>query len=300
LLRFRFVAFEFGLETQFPIPDSRFTIYDSRFPIYDSRPDDMKILMIGDVVAKPGRLAVLERIQDLREQYDIDLALMNAENVAGGFSITPSLAEQLFNAGIDVMTSGNHIFDKREAIEYIGRQPRLLRPANYPPGTPGSGLWTGEIKGVKVAVFNLMGRVFMPPSDDPFRIAEDVLKSLPEEIKIRIVDIHAEATSEKVAMGWFLDGRVSAVVGTHTHVQTADERILPKGTAYLTDVGMTGSYSGVIGMEKGDVIARFTSAIGKRAEHSTGDAHICAVVIDVDQDSGRALGIERINVRHQS
>jgi len=260
----------------------------------------MKILMIGDVVAKPGRLAVLERIQDLREQYDIDLALMNAENVAGGFSITPSLAEQLFNAGIDVMTSGNHIFDKREAIEYIGRQPRLLRPANYPPGTPGSGLWTGEIKGARVAVFNLMGRVFMPPSDDPFRIAEDVLKSLPAEIKVRIVDIHAEATSEKVAMGWFLDGRVSAVVGTHTHVQTADERILPQGTAYLTDVGMTGSYSGVIGMEKADVIARFTSAIGKRAEHSTGDAHICAVVIDVDEDSGRARSIERLNLSHHA
>ena len=256
--------------------------------------------MIGDVVAKPGRLAVLERIQDLREQHDIDLALMNAENVAGGFSITPSLGEQLFNAGIDVMTSGNHIFDKREAIEYIGRQPRLLRPANYPPGTPGSGLWTGEIKGVKIAVFNLMGRVFMPPVDDPFRIAEDVLRSLSAEVKVRIVDIHAEATSEKVAMGWFLDGRVSAVVGTHTHVQTADERILPQGTAYLTDVGMTGSYSGVIGMEKADVIARFTSAIGKRAEHSTGDAHICAVVIDVDEDSGRARSIERLNLSHQA
>lgn len=260
----------------------------------------MKVLMIGDVVAKPGRLAVLERIQDLREQHDIDLAMMNAENLAGGFSITPSLGEQLFKAGIDVMTSGNHIFDKREAIDYIDRQPRLLRPANYPPGTPGNGLWTGEVKGVKVAVLNFMGRVFMPPSDDPFRAADDLLRSLPAETRVRIVDFHAEATSEKVALGWFLDGRVSAVVGTHTHVQTADERILPQGTAYLTDVGMTGSYSGVIGMDKSDVIERFTSAIGKRAEHSKGEARICAVVIDIDEETGRARGIERINVSHES
>ncbi|HEU4478050.1 MAG TPA: TIGR00282 family metallophosphoesterase [Pyrinomonadaceae bacterium] len=259
----------------------------------------MKVLMIGDVVAKPGRLAVLERLQDLREQHDIDLALMNAENVAGGFSITPSLAEQLFSAGIDVMTSGNHIFDKREAIEYIGKQPRLLRPANYPPGTPGKGIWTGEIKGVSVAVLNLMGRVFMPPADDPFRIAENLLESVPATTKVRIVDMHAEATSEKVAMGWFLDGRVSAVLGTHTHVQTADERILPQGTAYLTDLGMTGSYAGVIGMEKGDVIARFISVIGKRPEHSKGEARICAAVIDIDEESGRARSIERLNLTHE-
>lgn len=259
----------------------------------------MRILMIGDVVAKPGRLAVLERIQDIREQHDIDLAVMNAENVAGGFSITPSLAEQLFNAGIDVMTSGNHIFDKREAIDYIVRQPRLLRPANYPPTTPGSGMWTGEVNGVKVAVLNLMGRVFMPPSDDPFRAAETLLQTLPDDIRVRLVDMHAEATSEKVAMGWFLDGRVSAVVGTHTHVQTADERILPQGTAYLTDLGMTGSYAGVIGMEKADVIARFTSVIGKRAEHSKGDSRICAAVLDIDETTGRANSIERLNLPHE-
>lgn len=259
----------------------------------------MKILMIGDVVAKPGRLAVLERIQDLREQHAIDLAVMNAENVAGGFSITPSLAEQLFAAGIDVMTSGNHIFDKKEAIEYIARQPRLLRPANYPPGTPGSGLWTGEVRGTKAAVINVMGRVFMPPSDDPFRVADALVNSLPADIKVRLVDVHAEATSEKVAMGWFLDGRVSAVVGTHTHVQTADERILPQGTAYLTDVGMTGSYSGVIGMNTGDVIARFTTAVAKRAEHSTGQARICGAIVDVDEETGRARGISRISLPHE-
>jgi len=258
----------------------------------------MKILIIGDVVAKPGRVAVLERIQDLREQHEIDLAIMNAENLAGGFSVTPSLCEQLFASGIDVMTSGNHIFDKKEAIEYIRKQPKLIRPANYPPNTPGSGSWSGEIRGVKVAVVNLMGRVFMPPSDDPFRIVDSVLETLPAETRVRIVDMHAEATSEKVAMGWYLDGRVSAVLGTHTHVQTADERILPKGTAYLTDVGMTGSYSGVIGMNKADVIARFTSAIARRAEHSNGEVRICAVVVDVDESNGQAREIQRLNLSH--
>jgi metallophosphoesterase (TIGR00282 family) len=256
--------------------------------------------MIGDVVARPGRLAVLERLQDLREQHGIDLAVMNAENVAGGFSITPSLAEQLFDAGIDVMTSGNHIFDKREVIPYIERQPRLLRPANYPPGTPGSGLWTGTVRGTPVAVINLIGRVFMPAADDPFRAADQLINSIPEDVKVRLVDMHAEATSEKSAMGWYLDGRVSAVVGTHTHVQTADERILPQGTAYLTDLGMTGSYSGVIGMDRADVIARFTSAINRRAEHSTGDVRICAAVIDIDEATGRAREISRLSIKHES
>jgi metallophosphoesterase (TIGR00282 family) len=258
----------------------------------------MKVLMLGDVVAKPGRIAVLERIQDLREQHQIDLAIMNAENLAGGFSVTPSLCEQLFANGIDVMTSGNHIFDKKEAIDYIRKQPRLLRPANYPPSTPGSGYWLGEVRGVKVAVMNVMGRVFMPPSDDPFRVIDQVLNSLPADAKVRLVDVHAEATSEKVAMGWFLDGRVSAVVGTHTHVQTADERILPEGTAYLSDLGMTGSYAGVIGMNKADVIARFTSVIAKRAEHASGQVRICAAVIDVDETTGRSRSIERLSLTH--
>ncbi|HEV2913800.1 MAG TPA: TIGR00282 family metallophosphoesterase [Pyrinomonadaceae bacterium] len=259
----------------------------------------MKVLMIGDVVARPGRLAVLERIQDLREQHAIDLAIMNAENVAGGFSITPSLADQLFDAGIDVMTSGNHIFDKREVIPYMQRQPRLLRPANYPPGTPGSGIWTGEVRGTPVAVLNLIGRVFMQPADDPFRIADELLGTLSPAIKVRLVDMHGEATSEKSAIAWYLDGRVSAVVGTHTHVQTADERLLPGGTAYLTDIGMTGSYAGVIGMNHTDVIARFTSAIHRRAEHSAGEVRICAAVIDVDETTGRAREISRLSLPHE-
>ena len=260
----------------------------------------MKVLMIGDVVAKPGRLAVLERILDIREQHQIDLAIMNAENLAGGFSVTPSLCEQLFSAGIDVMTSGNHIFDKKEAVDYIRKQPRLIRPANYPPNTPGSGVWTGSVNGVSVAVANVMGRVFMPPSDDPFRVIDNLLESLPVETKVRIVDVHAEATSEKVALGWFLDGRVSAVVGTHTHVQTADERILPKGTAYLTDLGMTGSYAGVIGMDTADVIARFTSVTARKAEHSSGHVRICGAVIDVDETTGQAREIQRLNLAHQA
>jgi len=258
----------------------------------------MKVLMIGDVVAKPGRVAVLERIQDVREQHQIDLAIMNAENLAGGFSVTPSLCEELFANGIDVMTSGNHIFDKKEAIDYIRKQPRLVRPANYPPNTPGSGFWTGEVNGAHVVVINLMGRVFMPPSDDPFRIVDQIVGALPEKATVRLDDMHAEATSEIVAMGWHLDGRVSAVVGTHTHVQTADERILPQGTAYLTDLGMTGSYAGVIGMNKSDVIARFTSVTARRAEHSSGQVRICGAVIDVDEATGHARKIERVNLAH--
>ena len=259
----------------------------------------MKVLIIGDVVGKPGRVAVLERIQDLREQHSINLAIMNAENLAGGFSITPSLGEELFASGIDVMTSGNHIFDKKEAIPYIAKQPRLLRPANYPPGTPGNGFWIGEIQGIKAAVINLMGRVFMPPSDDPFRVVNDLITHLPAATKVRIVDMHAEATSEKVAMGWYLNGRVSAVVGTHTHVQTADERVLPGGTAYLSDIGMTGSYAGVIGMNKADVIARFTTATAGRAGHATGDVRICAAVVDIDDETGQARSIKRINTPHE-
>jgi len=255
--------------------------------------------MIGDVVAKPGRLAVLERIQDLREQHAIDLAIMNAENLAGGFSVTPQLCEQLFSNGIDVMTSGNHIFDKKEAIDYIRKQPRLLRPANYPPNTPGNGCWVGKINGTQVAVMNVMGRVFMPPSDDPFRVIDSVIESLSDNVTVRIVDVHAEATSEKVAMGWHLDGRVSAVCGTHTHVQTADERILPGGTAYLTDLGMTGSYAGVIGMNKADVLARFTSVTARRAEHSSGQVRICAAVLEIDDATGHARNIQRLSLSHE-
>jgi 2',3'-cyclic-nucleotide 2'-phosphodiesterase len=260
----------------------------------------MNVLMIGDVVAGPGRMAVLERIQDLREQHAIDFAVMNAENVAGGFSITPRLGEEFINNGIDVLTSGNHIFSKREAVDYIKRQSRLLRPANYPPGTPGKGIWTGTVAGIRVAVINVMGRLFMPPVDDPFRAVDELLAALDDDVHVRLVDMHAEATAEKRAMGWYLDGRVSAMVGTHTHVQTADERILPSGTAYLTDIGMTGSYAGVLGVERNCSIARFTSVPAPRIQHSEGDVYICAVVIDIDEVTGRAREISRLSFRHES
>ena len=253
----------------------------------------MKVLMLADVVARPGRRAVLDKIQDLRRQFGIDVAVMNAENVAGGFSITPSIAEELFQNGIDIMTSGNHIFDKAEVIPYLSANPRLLRPANYPPASPGKGLFIGEVRGFQIAVLNLLGRVFMPPVDDPFRCAEQCVKAIPESVKIRLVDMHCEATSEKYAMGWFLDGKVSAVVGSHTHVQTADERILTNGTAYITDIGMTGSYAGVIGMEKHDVLERFIKVPARRANHSKGDVWICFVVIEIDEITGKALKIER-------
>jgi metallophosphoesterase (TIGR00282 family) len=231
----------------------------------------MNILMIADVVARPGRRAVLDNLQNLREQYKIDVATMNGENVAGGFSITPTIADDFFANGIDLMTSGNHIFDKHEIIPYIKRTPRLIRPANYPPETPGNGLFVGEINGYKIAIFNLLGRVFMPPVDDPFRAADALLMEIPDDVKIRLVDMHAEATSEKYALGWHLAGKVTAVVGSHTHVPTADERILEGGTAYITDIGMTGSYAGCIGMEKRQIIERFTKFPARRAEHADGD-----------------------------
>ena len=258
-----------------------------------------RVLLTGDTMARAGRRVIEERLFDLRSRREIDFVVANIENAAAGFSITPRIAEELFAAGVDVMTSGNHIFDKKEAIDYIRKQPRLLRPANYPPNTPGSGFWVGEVNGASVAVMNVMGRVFMPPSDDPFRVIDNVVDSLPVETTVRIVDIHAEATSEKVAMGWHLDGRVSAVLGTHTHVQTADERILPGGTAYLTDLGMTGSYAGVIGMNKADVLARFTSVTARRAEHSSGQVRICAAVLDIDEATGRARDIQRLNLSHE-
>ena len=261
----------------------------------------MRVLIIGDVMARPGRVAVLERIQDLREQHSVDLAVMNAENLAGGYSVTESMAEELFASGIDVMTSGNHIFDKREAAAYIARQPRLLRPANYPDASPGSGIWVGEVRGQRAAVINLMGRVYMPPThDNPFTAADSLLSRLDEDVRVRVVDMHAEATSEKVAMGWHLDGRVSAVVGTHTHVQTADERVLPRGTAYITDIGMTGSHAGCIGMEREGTIERFLNPAAPRAEHSKGDVRIHAVVIDVDDATGRAREISRLSLPHES
>ena len=255
----------------------------------------MKLLLVGDVVGSPGRKALREILPDLVAEHAVDLVIVNAENAAGGFGITEKVAGQLFSAGAHVLTSGNHIWDKRESLPYIDQESRLLRPANYPEGVPGSG--TGVFvapTGAKVAVLNLAGRVFMSALDCPFRYADGHVERLRRETPVVLVDFHAEATSEKIAMGRYLDGRVSAVIGTHTHVQTADERILPGGTAYLTDVGMTGPRESVIGTEPSIVIGRFLSRMPARFEIAKGPWQFDAVLISVDEKTGKALRIERI------
>jgi hypothetical protein len=258
----------------------------------------MRVLLSGDTVGRAGRRALRERLADVRKQFEIDFIVSNVENAAAGFSITPRIAEELFAAGVEVMTSGNHIFDKREALDYIQREPRLLRPANYPPGAPGQGRWVGEKNSVPIAVINLQGRVFMPPSDDPFRAADEQLAAIGSRVKVILVDMHGEATSEKIAMGRYLDGRVSAVVGTHTHVQTADEQILPGGTAYLTDLGMTGPHDGVIGIQTEIIIERFLRGLPTRLENCDGDIRLNGLIVDVDETTGRATRVQRLSLRH--
>ena len=254
----------------------------------------MKILFIGDIVGKPGRRIVKERTADFAQEEGIDLVIANCENAAAGFGITPTLADELFKAGIDVLTTGNHAWDKREILPYLDAEPRILRPANYPEGAAGQGLYVGTTKhGTRYAVLNLQGRVYLPAIDCPFRKADALLEHLDPDVKVRFVDFHAEVTSEKNAYGWYLDGRVSAVVGTHTHIPTADERILPEGTAYLTDVGMTGPYDSVIGMDKEGSIARFLSSLPGRVEPARSGVRFCSVVVDVDETTGQARSIER-------
>lgn len=273
----------------------------------------MKILFIGDIFGRPGRAIVRDRLPELREQYAVDLVIANCENAAAGFGITPALAEELFDLDIDVMTTGNHVWDKREIIEYFQMADgnphsparRLLRPANLSPNLPGWGVYEGQKNGVAHAVVNLQGRVFMGSSDDPFRYADRLLEEIKNgdtkagqiKAKIIFVDFHAEATSEKVAFGWYLDGRVTAVVGTHTHIPTADETVLLKGTAYITDVGMTGPYDSVIGVKKELVIDRFLSGMPARFEAATNDVRLCAVVVECDDQTGRARSIQRIMLR---
>ena len=258
----------------------------------------MRILFIGDIFGRPGRTIVKERLPDLVKNHQIDLVLANGENAAAGFGITPALAEDLFELGIDVITTGNHIWDKREIVDYFQRDGneslsrRLLRPANYPSDMPGWGLYQGQKSDVPYAVVNLQGRVFMASNDDPFRVADRLLKEI--RAKTVIVDIHAEATSEKMSLGWYLDGRVTAVIGTHTHVPTADERILPKGTAYITDVGMTGPYESVIGIKKEIILDKFLTNMPARFEPATGDVRLCAVIVDCNEATGKASGIERV------
>jgi hypothetical protein len=257
----------------------------------------MRILFIGDVFGQPGRRLVKEWLPALVGEYDPDLVLANGENAAGGFGITPPLVEELLDLGIAVLTSGNHVWDKKEIYAYLNEHSdgRLLRPANYPHSVPGHGLYVGKTRsGFGYAVLNLQGRVFMSPIDCPFRTADEQLAKIPPDVKIRIVDMHAEATSEKVSMGWYLDGRVTAVVGTHTHIPTADETILPGGAAYITDLGMTGPYDSVIGIEKQSVIQKFLSQLPARFEVAKGDVRLHAVLIEADPLTGRALSIQRI------
>jgi 2',3'-cyclic-nucleotide 2'-phosphodiesterase len=258
----------------------------------------IRILMTGDTVARSGRRALEERLHDLRSQREIDFVVSNVENAAGGFSITSRIAEDLLAAGVDVMTSGNHIFDKKEVLEYIDKQPRLLRPANYAPGVPGKGRWVGKVRGVPVAVINLQGRVFMSQCDDPFRCADTQLAALEPSVKIILVDMHAEATSEKIAMGRYLDGRASVVAGTHTHVQTADEQILPEGTAYITDLGMVGPHDGVIGMQTEIVLERFLRGLSMKFEPCDGGTKLNGLIVDVDEETGRATRVERLSLPH--
>ena len=253
----------------------------------------MNILFVGDIFASPGRHIVADHLQDIVETNHIDLTIANAENSAGGFGITPAIAEDLFEMGVDVLTSGNHIWDKREIYDYLNRQPRLLRPANYP-DAPGGGVYVQRARnGVDCAVINLQGRTYMPSTDCPFRKADAILSSLDPAVKVKFVDFHAEVTSEKIALGWYLDGRVSAVVGTHTHIPTADTRILPGGTAYQTDCGMTGPYESVIGVDTGTIIQRFLTALPVRMEAARKGVELHAVIVDVDEATGKARAIRR-------
>ncbi|MEI8016089.1 MAG: TIGR00282 family metallophosphoesterase [Nitrospirota bacterium] len=257
----------------------------------------MKVLFIGDIFGEPGRRALARAVPRLVAQRQIDIVIGNGENAAGGFGITPELAEELFDLGLAVITTGNHAWDKKEILDYFPREPRLLRPANYPSGVPGNGSVVVESAGgEQLGVLQLMGRAYMPTLDCPFQVAKKELAALKKRTVAVIVDMHAEATSEKMAMGHYLDGEVVAVVGTHTHVQTADDQILPKGTAYLTDIGMTGPLHSVIGVKKELAIEKFLTGMPRRFEVASGPSVFCAVLLELDARLGKALSIERIRI----
>ncbi len=257
----------------------------------------MNLLFIGDIFASPGRGIVARHLSRIVDENEIDLTIANAENAAGGFGVTPLITEELLSLGLDVLTSGNHIWDKKEIYEYFPRQSKLLRPANYSDDLPGAGVTVVEARnGVRCAVINLQGRTHMPATNDPFRKADEILQKLDSQVRVRFVDFHAELTSEKMAMGWYLDGRVTAVVGTHTHIPTADTRILPGGTAYQTDVGMTGPYESVIGVDKDIIIRRFLTALPVRMEAARHGAELHGVIIGVDETTGRATSLRRCEI----
>jgi metallophosphoesterase (TIGR00282 family) len=256
----------------------------------------LRILLIGDIVGRPGRELVRRGLAALVEHHAVDLVIANAENAAAGFGITREIGDQLLDWGIDVLTSGNHIWDKKEAIDYIGAEARLLRPVNYPAGVPGNGSYLARTEdGRSAGVINVMGRVFMIAIDDPFASVLREIEAMRQRTRVIVVDFHAEATSEKMAMGWYLDGKVTAVIGTHTHVQTADERILPKGTAYLTDVGMTGPHDSIIGVETEVALRRFLNAMPARFETATANPRLNAVIVEADEKTGLATRIERLS-----
>jgi hypothetical protein len=257
----------------------------------------MKLLFIGDIFAKPGREIARRAIPALIAVRGIDLVIANVENTAAGFGVTGDIADTILEFGVDVMTSGNHVWDKKEVLDYIPRQPKLLRPANFPAGVPGRGSCLARTRtGEPVGVVNVMGRVFMAPLDDPFTTAAREIEALRSKTRVVLVDFHAEATSEKAAMGWHLDGRATAVIGTHTHVQTADERILPNGTAFITDAGMTGPHDSIIGVTVEAALGRFLSGMPAKFEAASGPARLNAIVVTADAASGRALAIERLNL----
>lgn len=258
----------------------------------------MQILFIGDIVGRPGRRVVRELLPGVVKEHGVELVVANAENAAAGFGITRDTVDELLECGIHLFTTGNHVWDKKEVLGFIDEYPTLLRPANYPEGCPGIGhAVVKTAAGTPVAVINLAGRVFMHPSDCPFRTAQALVETIRRQTPIILVDIHAEATSEKQGMGWFLDGKVSAVLGTHTHVQTADEVVLPGGTAYISDLGMTGPHNSVIGIEKEMIIERFLTGMPCRFEVARGDVRLQGAVIDVDPQTGRARSIRRVNLR---
>jgi metallophosphoesterase (TIGR00282 family) len=257
----------------------------------------MRILFIGDVFGKPGRQALARNLHGLIASHEVDFCIANAENAAGGFGLTPQVAEEMLALGIDLLTSGNHIWDKRAILPYLETQPRLLRPHNYPQGNPGSGIYVGASRrGVPLGVLNLQGRIFMPALNCPFTVGKAAVENIRKQTSIIIVDFHGEASSEKQAFAWYLQGRISAVLGTHTHVQTADERILPRGTAYITDVGMTGPHDSVIGSVPDLALNRFLLQIPIRLEPANGDLKLCGALLEINEETGLADKITRINL----
>jgi metallophosphoesterase (TIGR00282 family) len=259
----------------------------------------MRILFIGDIFGRPGREIVRRALPALVERESLDFVIANVENAAAGFGVTGDIADTILGYGVDVMTTGNHVWDKKEVLDYLPRQPKLLRPANFPAGAPGRGSYVGRTRsGEPIGVINVMGRIFMPPLDDPFAVVLKEVDAMRGKVRVIVVDFHGEATSEKVAMAWHLDGRVTAVVGTHTHVQTADERILPKGTAAMTDVGMTGPHDSIIGVTVDAALGRFLNGMPAKFEPATGPARLNATIITADLATGRAKAIERLNLSH--